>query len=324
MGRVALYSVIAALVLGVVAGAVWLTRSPPTAPQPTARQEPRPAPLPPPPVPAPVTALNPSFDVVRVAPDGRVVMAGRAAPGASVTVRNGDQVLGETTADSRGEWVLLPSQPLPPGPRELALSARNPGGEERQAEATVVMVVPSPAEPAPLAVLLPRDGDGATRVLQVPPAQGDMSAVKGLALDAIDYDQKGLARPSGKAAPGAELRIYLDNRAVAETRADAGGQWSAAPAEPVPHGQHVLRVDQIGPDGRVSGRIEVPFSRAGAPLGPTPGQFVVQPGNSLWRIARRTYGSGERFAVIYLANREQIRDPNKIYPGQSLTVPAQR
>ena len=40
-----------------------------------------------------------------------------------------------------------------------------------------------------------------------------------------------------------------------------------------------------------------------------PDRVVVQPGHSLWRIARRVYGSGVRYTVIYQANRDQIRDP---------------
>ncbi len=49
---------------------------------------------------------------------------------------------------------------------------------------------------------------------------------------------------------------------------------------------------------------------------------VVQPGNSLWRIARRSYGSGWDYTVIYEANREQIRNPDLIYPGQVFALPA--
>jgi hypothetical protein len=48
---------------------------------------------------------------------------------------------------------------------------------------------------------------------------------------------------------------------------------------------------------------------------------TVSRGDSLWRISRLTYGAGTRYAVIYKANREQIRHPNLIYPGQIFVVP---
>ena len=52
-----------------------------------------------------------------------------------------------------------------------------------------------------------------------------------------------------------------------------------------------------------------------------PGQVVIQPGNNLWRISRVIYGRGVEYTVIYQANREQIRDPDLIYPGQIFSTP---
>jgi nucleoid-associated protein YgaU len=49
---------------------------------------------------------------------------------------------------------------------------------------------------------------------------------------------------------------------------------------------------------------------------------IVSRGDSLWRISRITYGDGTRYAVVYQANREKIRDPNRIYPGQIIVIPS--
>jgi len=51
---------------------------------------------------------------------------------------------------------------------------------------------------------------------------------------------------------------------------------------------------------------------------------VVVRGDSLWRISRSTYGRGARYSVIYKANRDQIRDPDLIYPGQIFVLPRKR
>jgi nucleoid-associated protein YgaU len=48
---------------------------------------------------------------------------------------------------------------------------------------------------------------------------------------------------------------------------------------------------------------------------------VVSRGDSLWRISRVTYGAGTQYAVVYKANRDRIRDPNRIYPGQIFVLP---
>ena len=90
---------------------------------------------------------------------------------------------------------------------------------------------------------------------------------------------------------------------------------------------HTLRVDELDRSGRVIARVELPFERAAvaaSALGLAKGRVVVQPGQNLWRLARAVYGQGVRYRVIYLANRDQIRDPRRIYPGQLFAVPSAR
>jgi nucleoid-associated protein YgaU len=55
-----------------------------------------------------------------------------------------------------------------------------------------------------------------------------------------------------------------------------------------------------------------------------PRKIVVQPGNSLWKLSREVYGKGRMYTIIYKANRDQLKSPRKIYPGQILTAPKQK
>ncbi|MEM8749544.1 MAG: LysM peptidoglycan-binding domain-containing protein [Pseudomonadota bacterium] len=48
---------------------------------------------------------------------------------------------------------------------------------------------------------------------------------------------------------------------------------------------------------------------------------IIKPGDNLWRISRKSYGEGIRYTTIYNANRDQIRDPNRIYVGQIFKIP---
>ena len=67
-----------------------------------------------------------------------------------------------------------------------------------------------------------------------------------------------------------------------------------------------------------------PLSDGGSPSAevvPKIPTTVVSRGDSLWRISRVTYGAGMRYAVVYKANRDQIRNPNRIYPGQIFVLP---
>jgi len=48
---------------------------------------------------------------------------------------------------------------------------------------------------------------------------------------------------------------------------------------------------------------------------------IIRRGDSLWTVARRNYGAGIRYTTIFDANRDQVRNPNKIFPGQVLKIP---
>ncbi len=295
------------------------------------------------PAPAPVAQPSaaepapekPSFDIVRISPQGTAVVAGRAAPGADVSVLDNGREIARTHADDSGQWVALPDKPLPAGGQELTLASREAGKAEVAGDAQVVLVVPEQTPPAgtnsggggqapatPLAVLTP--SDAAPRLLQGPPAgpaPGGKAAGK-FGLDVVDYDTAGAIRFAGTGAPGGKVRLYVDDAAVGEATVDAQGRWGLVPGVPVAAGDHKLRVDGIGAHGQVTARVELPFQRAAlSPEDVLAGHVVVQPRQSLWRIARHAYGQGVRYTVIYEANRDQIRDPNLIYPGQVFTVP---
>lgn len=283
---------------------------------------PLPAPAPPPPV---TEKFAPSFDVVRISRNCTAVFAGRAMPGAVAVIRAGAREIGRVTSDARGEWVLVPDLPLEPGNLEFTLESQLAQQEAIKAEASVVTVVkacdPNASGDQAIAVLTPYKG--ASRLLQGPAGAALDPARKGLSLDAIEYDDKGNLILSGRAQPGATVQVYLNNHPIGVATADAQGKWNLKPTERVDPGIYSLRVDQVEQaGGKVASRLEMPFARANpADIKLDGGNVVVQPGNSLWRIARRAYGEGLRYTDIYEANRSQIRDPDLIYPGQIFSVP---
>ena len=333
----------------------------------------------------------PSFDVVRVSPSGRAVIAGRAEPGAEVTVLDDGIPLGSVHADKRGEWVLVPEKSLGGGDRELSLVHELPNGDRMQSKQVVVLSVPVPRHkpvttvavaeaetpvdetPTPvaeattsvaeaatfvaeaadttqpaapespatqpesasappvaekakegvIAILVEREGDGPSRILQSPEVGGEgIGDEAEVSIRSVDYDAEGDVTLAGRTEPNAVVNVYVDNEYVGSTRASAEGDWQLSPEEEVLPGQHRLRIDKVDQTGIVLARIETPISRARPEellLGDA--LVVVQPGNSLWRIARRAYGGGIYYSEIYGANRAQILDPDMIFPGQILTLP---
>lgn len=70
-----------------------------------------------------------------------------------------------------------------------------------------------------------------------------------------------------------------------------------------------------------SGQSGEPKTILQAPLASTPGAVIIRRGDTLWQISRRTYGEGVRYTTIYVANRSQIQNPDRIKPGQVFSVP---
>ena len=335
---IAMLGVVGAVVIGAAAVYLWPAAGPTLAPagqqpapQTASRSTPSAAQQPAAPA-SPPAASGPDFDVVRVRPDGQTVIAGRADPGAKVTVLDGETVVGTVTADAHGDWVVLPDKALPPGSHELSLTEKSPSdGSDKKSANVVVIAVPEPKQSAageaaqPLAVRVPRQGEGAAKALQVPPAASPAGAPASGAspqIGAVQYDSEGHLSVSGRAKPDERVLLYIENKPVGDTRADANGDWSVKPSETVAAGNYALRVDSIGKDDKVSARAQLQFRRVEVPKELANNKFlVVQPGDTLWHIARRTYGEGLLFTDIYHANRNEIVDPNLIFPGQVVALP---
>ena len=297
---------------------------------------------------------SPTFDVVRINREGNAVIAGRAPPGSEVTVYAGNEVVGSVMADGRGEWVLVPEFPLEDGSQTLSLQALGKQGETAKSDDVVVVMIPErkPSTEAGsservagaseektgaseekqtdaqqvIVVATPRNTFGASRVLQGPTMSPNVLSGAAVQLSTVNYDERGRLVLAGYAPPGTVVRIKVDGRSVGTTISDDTGYWELTPANAVAFGDHTLTVESVDDAGTVVASAKLPFTRAEigkARLRPGELLVAVQPGNSLWRIARATYGEGVLYTVIYSANAEKITDPDLIYPGQVFTLPAQ-
>jgi nucleoid-associated protein YgaU len=181
-------------------------------------------------------------------------------------------------------------------------------------------------------------------------------------LSTVEAEDGGKFFASGVAAPGANIRLYLNESFLAAATASPQGGWSFTIGRGLAAGSYRVRVDDVDPaGGRVLSRAEVAFDfaprvasappSAAAQAGSSaarpgsapqvastdpsmpPSSDVTVPeirstqvvrGDSLWRISKRFYGKGLRFTVIYEANQQQIRDPRRIYPGQVFVLPTEK
>ncbi|MFY0680299.1 MAG: LysM peptidoglycan-binding domain-containing protein [Thalassovita sp.] len=198
------------------------------------------------------------------------------------------------------------------------------------------------AEPAaPVVIVAGKDG---VKVVQPAQQVADPATLSELLLDAISYSDAGAVELNGRGHAGSFVRAYLNNALIQEAEISEQGQWGMILNE-VDAGLYTLRLDQVDGDGKVTSRVETPFKReaveklvqvqeatqptaegdapAAAPAETVPPvrAVTVQPGNTLWAIARDHYGEGVLYVRVFEANRGLIRDPDLIYPGQIFTVP---
>ena len=202
-----------------------------------------------------------------------------------------------------------------------------------QDQSTVIDIpVPQPvAVPVPAPAILIVTAEG---VEVVQPALSDVApdVFANVALDSITYDPSGEVLIAGRAAGTGFVKVYLDNQPVTTSRIVAGGTWRTDLPD-VDTGIYTLRIDEVDTAGEVVSRIETPFKREepevvaqALAIDVAKPEFqvamtTVQPGTTLWAIARDRFGSGVMYVEVFEANRDRIRDPDLIYPGQVFRIP---
>jgi len=235
-------------------------------------------------------------------------------------------------------------------PREAAMAEVGTPDVEAEAAPSVEPVAEAVAEAPPAALLVTDEG---AKVLQ---SAADMppELVANVTIDTITYTPEGAVQLAGRGTPERVVRLYLDNAPLAEAAISAAGDWAVTLPDVAP-GIFTLRADQVDAAGVVTSRFETPFKRetvealaaasAGEaaadtgvvaeveaaaeavvaaevdPAAVAPVTVTVQPGFTLWQIASEQLGAGPLYVQVFEANKDQIRDPDLIYPGQVFAIP---
>jgi len=275
---------------------------------------------------------RPAFDVARIEPSGDAVIAGRAAPGASVELLRNGKPHDRVVADASGQFAMVPPR-LPPGDSELTLRSRLPDGRLATSKESVVVALQADLKDRPVVALMTPDKPSV--VLSKPAAS--TAAGGAVVVDTVETEPGGKLFVSGRSSPRAAVRLYLNDSYQASTTAAANGRFAFTTMNEGirPGSGYRVRLDEVDPgSGAIRSRAEVPFeaasaASAGLPTAGSPAAVttpkvptaIVSRGDSLWRISRAAYGDGARYTVIYDANHNQIRNPDRIYPGQVFVLP---
>ncbi|SDY09538.1 LysM peptidoglycan-binding domain-containing protein [Citreimonas salinaria] len=257
---------------------------------------------------------------------GSDAMAPSGAGGDAPTLSTLAKVADLAAEDDTGGAVTTTGEDAPAAesaaPRTLSAPAEITLPQTPSAGAPVdIAAAPAPEPAGPARPMVLRSTPQGVEVMpDAPLAPGQV------ALDQVTYDDAGAVQFAGRGDGGGFVRLYLDNAPVGTARIAADGRWRTTLPQ-VDTGTYTLRVDRIDESGAVTARAESPFRRvdpavlASARADGAAVSVTVQPGNTLWGISRVRYGEGIDYVRIFDANRDQIRDPDLIYPGQIFDLP---
>ena len=254
---------------------------------------------------------NPAFDLVRVDEDGSAIIAGSAKPNSEVRLLVDGKELETAETDASGAFAILTTIPSGEKPLELQLEDVN---DSNIKSADTVLIIPNKEAEGSGPKIIIAESDGKIIVQE----QNDVAPkIQPLSLDTINYAASGDVILAGRASSEQIVRVYVDNKPVVLGEV-TDGKWNFEIPN-IEEGIYTLRVDAINNEGKVVDRVESPFQRVIREM--EDGQATIQPGFTLWKLAELKYGFGMRYVQIFEANRDSIKDPDLIYPGQVFQIP---
>ena len=277
-------------------------------------------------------------DILRVDESGITVIAGNADPSTTVEATIDDQTIGKTEVSKDGEFVITGQITSSNDPQELKIITRvdrkvkktnkdlKKNEEDWVYETRSFLILPNIINNKDIKNGFNEKIDDVTIVSVekddfIIQQEYKPISVENLTLDRIKYSENGTAILFGRARKEMNVLIYLNNNFQRKTRPSLDGAWTVDLGFVKP-GIYKLRLDETSDSGEVKFRVETPFKQEAKDLLDKifTEAITVQPGNSLWRIARKIYGRGIMYVDIYKKNSHLIKDPNLIYPGQIFSL----
>ncbi|MEZ5810975.1 MAG: LysM peptidoglycan-binding domain-containing protein [Rhizobiaceae bacterium] len=274
----------------------------------------------------PADELRVAVEAVEIEGD-HVFIAGVANPGRIVRVYANKDLVGEATVSQVGRFLVESTRGLPAGDYIIRADLLNVGSAdviaraavpfEREAGETVAAVAPKvdaetasgengmADETSENAATRPADAAGKGEAVQA-----DEKSAGGMVASADDDG----AEPAGSKTATAPAE---GDGKTAEMTTDTGG----AAAGPAMTGEAADTDKPAKPGDIEFAKFDEDVALTAPKLEKTSGSVIIRRGDTLWRISRRVYGRGIRYTSIYTANRDQIKNPHRIWPGQVFGVP---
>ncbi len=254
----------------------------------------------------------PSFDLVRIDKDGKILVAGRWLPNHSVSIKVNNKIISTEKTDKNGEFVYSPTKSFAAGNYIIRLSGVE---QELNSESDVFVYVSEKGGENSMSLLMDKNG---SKFLQSPILKdGDLKVTK------IDYLETQRIVVQGVAIPRTRVTLALDDKILGMAHVSDHKNFGlgANVGELKPGNKYTIRIQMHDGSDKVAALIKYPFTMPEM----LPGDdtwYVVRRDDSLWIIARNFLGRGIRYTMIVDANK--IENPNLIYPKQKLKIPVKK
>ena len=258
-----------------------------------------------------------TFDIVRITKNGDAVIAGRAKPNQMINLFDGDEKLANITSDANGEWVWTSEFPLEHGIKKLYLKYLE-NDVLYNSEQTILIFLDKDSEKEPVVFKTTMNGRGKSEMLNLEEIEQNIT------LDFVEYSPTGKVLVSGRSEANKEISFFFDDDLVGKSLADKNGLWEFEYDKKIKFGKIDLRIDLLTNNEIISMSTPIFMENMAKIINNSENRIVVQPGNSLWRIARKTLGGGVFYSEIYKKNALKIKNPDMIFPGQVFDLPVLR
>ena len=275
------------------------------------------------------------LEVIRVRPDGSLVIAGKGLPNSKVEIISGSKVIAVTTSDKIGDFVAVPEKQLESG--EYFLSFRQTTSDKKViiANKSVAINVTGAKKDIPIVAIIDSEGKLGAKVIQAPGLDANKEISKEekniiedkrdpyIAILAITHDTKvGQLVLSGRAHNGVQINAGFTGKETSSTKI-INDEWNLSIPGKLIAGKQKIFAVLLGKDGKVLSENSIIIS--GKIIQNANGKtfVVVQKGDALWNIAYQRLGVGNRYIDIVKLNKNKITNPDLIYPKQLFIIPNQ-
>ena len=275
------------------------------------------------------------LEVIRVRPDGSLVIAGKGLPNSKIEIISGSKVIAVTTSDKIGDFVAVPEKQLEGG--EYLLSFRQTTEDEKViiANKSVAINVTGAKKDIPIVAIVDSEGKLGAKVIQAPGLDANKEISKEekniiedkrdpyIAILAITHDTKvGQLVLSGRAHNGVQINAGFTGKETSSTKI-INDEWNLSIPGKLIAGKQKIFAVLLGKDGKVLSENSIIIS--GKIIQNANGKtfVVVQKGDALWNIAYQRLGVGNRYIDIVKLNKNKITNPDLIYPKQLFIIPKQ-